>query len=218
MKNTFYRQIPIAIAILLCGLSALLHADAIPTQLSRHPEITAVDYLGFRVEDKKSALRNEAKAALIEQLQIVQSARVPDAVLGFFKSVPIIVDPSQRRQPGKFAYRQGLWAIFIEDKPMLSSHPIVLHELLHAYHLTVSRTDGRQITAAYKRAIQKGVFPAQYRKSHFLDNEKEYFAIIGSIYLHGDIHQPPFNCAIVKEKTPEFLELLARHFGSHDCQ
>ena len=193
------------IALAGCGVSPTSDSTAAPDE-----------YLGFRVEDG-GALTPDVKASLVAQLHIVESVGVSDAVLSFFKAVPIVVDPLQKQQPGEFANRLGRAAVFVQNKPMPTDRPIVLHELLHAYHAAILPSEGQKIREAYRKAIEPGIYPEGYRHAHFLENEREYFAIIGSIYLFGHIQQPPYDCVTAYEKTPEILEILARYFGPHEC-
>lgn len=67
-------------------------------------------------------------------------------------------------------------------------------------------------------AIHDNIDPPNFRAAHFLANPREYFAVIGTIYLFGRIQQPPFDCAIPAARQPQFLAFLASQFGPYDCR
>lgn len=155
---------------------------------------------------------------LDRQLEIVESVGLPDNVLNFFHTVPIIIDPSLQGEPGVYGELNGVKAVRIRPIPFPADMPIVLHELLHAYHDQVLTLDNVDIRQAFRQARTTAMYPARFQSAHFLDNKKEYFAVIGSIYLFGKIHQPPFVCNIPRQQQPEFMAFLARQFGYHDCK
>ena len=47
-------------------------------------------------------------------------------------------------------------------------------------------------------------FPARFQSSHFLENGKEFFAVTGTLYLFGDIQQPPFSCAALDKLDADY--------------
>jgi len=58
-----------------------------------------------------------------------------------------------------------------------------------------------------------------YANAHFLENPREYFAVIGSIFLYGKrIDQHPFDCELPAKYQPQFIEFLAGQFGPHSCK
>jgi hypothetical protein len=94
---------------------------------------------------------------------------------------------------------------------------ILLHELLHAYHHQVLRQPTPAIGLAHEAALRKGTYPAEYRSAYFLSNAREYFAVIGEIYLSGGSFRPPFNCGAVQESQPDFIKYLEGIFGRRPC-
>ncbi|MDP3332488.1 MAG: hypothetical protein Q8Q40_05595 [Methylococcaceae bacterium] len=90
--------------------------------------------------------------------------------------------------------------------------------MLHAYHHRVLGSADQAIVNAYQKAKHPGVYPANFQSAHFLENAKEYFAVIGTIYLFGNIQQPPFNCAIPSKLDPEYLAFLGEQFSPHSCK
>jgi hypothetical protein len=98
-----------------------------------------------------------------------------------------------------------------------ADRPILLHELLHAYH-GVKLGPTPMIRDSYRQALQSGIYN-RYRKAHFLEAPNEYFAVIGSIFLYGKrIDQPPFDCALTAKYQPQFIQFLTEQFGPHPCK
>lgn len=91
--------------------------------------------------------------------------------------------------------------------------PVLLHELLHAYHakLMPQGFDNLGIRAYHADASSKQVFT---KKDYAMKNHKEFFAVTASIFLAGkeSIHEPHTR-ARLKEKLPEYYKYLVELFG-----
>jgi hypothetical protein len=177
----------------------------------------ASDYHGFHIDESAQRLAPDASASLTSQLDIVESSGLPPEVLAALKQTPIVVDPGLRGNPGIFAVRAGAGAVYIRPVAFAPNKPILLHELLHAYHFRVLRLERPEIQQAYQHARQDGVFPASFQSAHFLENAKEFFAVTGTLYVFGDIQQPPFSCAALARLDAGYLAFLAEQFGPHAC-
>jgi hypothetical protein len=183
-----------------------------------------MEYHGFTIDDhlldsgQKASFAAAPAASVIEQLNIVEAAGLPPAVLDFFKHTKIVIDPAIRGNPGIFSERDGEGAVRIQPNVFPANRPIMLHELLHAYHFYVLSLKNPAIRDAYDAASRAGTYPAKFQQAHFLQNAKEYFAVTSTIYLFGKIQQPPFNCAILAQSDPAYLAFLEKTFGHHDCQ
>jgi hypothetical protein len=180
--------------------------------------VLGADSHGFRVSDPRNALTAEAQASLDEQLQIVESAGLPPAVLDTLRQTPIVIDPGLRGQPGIFSVRGGEGIVLVRPIQFPPNKPILLHELLHAYDFKVLHMDDPKVAATYRRVKDSDLFPAQFQSSHFLANAKEFFAVTGTLYLFGDIQQPPFSCASLARLGQDYLDFLAAQFGPHSCK
>jgi hypothetical protein len=182
-----------------------------------------IDYHGFRIDDRlldsaqKAGFAAQPAASVIEQLDIVEAAGMPPEILDFFKKTKIVVDPQVRGNPGVFSVRDGVGAVRIQPIVFPANKPILLHELLHAYHFSVLSLRNPSIVDGYKAASRNGVYPAQFQKAHFLENEKEFFAVTSTIYLFGKIQQPPFDCQTLSQTAPAYLAFLEKTFGRHEC-
>jgi hypothetical protein len=178
----------------------------------------ASDYHGFQIDDSAQQLASDALASLTAQLDVVESSGLPPGVLAQLKQTPIVVDPGLRGNPGIFAVRGGSGAVYVRPIVFDANKPILLHELLHAYHFRVLGLDRPEIQQAYQRAKGSDAFPARFQSSHFLENGKEFFAVTGTLYLFGDIQQPPFSCAALAKLDSGYLAFLAQQFGPHACR
>lgn len=182
-----------------------------------------IDYHGFHIDDhlldgaQKESFAAQPAASVVEQLNIVEAAGLPPAILDFFKQTKIVVDPEVRGNPGLFSIRDGVGAVRIQPIAFPANKPIMLHELLHAYHFYVLSLRNPAIVDAFEAASRNGVYPAQFHKAHFLENPKEFFAVTSTIYLFGKIQQPPFNCETLSKTAPAYLAFLEKTFGRHEC-
>jgi hypothetical protein len=91
--------------------------------------------------------------------------------------------------------------------------PVMLHELLHAYHAQLLPNGYRNegILVHYNFAKTKQLYPAD---SYVLKNEREFFAVTASVFLSGkDSAHEPFTRENLKEKQPEYFKYLVGLFG-----
>ncbi len=185
--------------------------------------LAQADFHGFHVDQRllddqqKANYAGAPSASLLSQLNIVESVGLLPEQLAFFKKVPILVDPALRGNPGFFSVRNGEGVVGVQPAAFPDNKPILLHELMHAYHFSVLSLNNAAILDGYAAAKRAGVYPAAYQNAHFLQNAKEYFAITSTIYLFGKIQQPPFNCEVLARNDPAYLAFLEKTFGHHDC-
>ena len=182
-----------------------------------------VEYHGFTIDDH--LLNSEQKASftalvapsLFEQLAIVESVDLPPPMLAFFKKTRILIDPDLRGNPGIFSVQNGEGRVTIRSIAFPANKPILLHELLHAYHFEVLPRNPA-ILDAFDAAGRAGVYPPEFHRAHFLENPKEFFAVTGTIYLFGRIQQPPFDCQVLAANDAAYLAFLEKTFGRHECR
>lgn len=179
-----------------------------------------IDYHGFHIDDHLLGVadRDAFTRSIIGQLDIVERANLPPAMLAFFRQTRIEVDPSIKGNPGVFRVDQGAGAVFVRPEPFPDNKPILLHEMLHAFHFGVLTMRSQPILDGFAAASAAGVYPPAFHRAHFLENAKEYFAVTGTIYLVGEIQQPPFNCAGLAKSDARYIAFLAATFGPHDCK
>jgi hypothetical protein len=90
--------------------------------------------------------------------------------------------------------------------------------LLHAYDFKVLGMADPKVMSTYRQVKDSSLFPPQFQSSHFLENAREFFAVTGTLYLFGDIQQPPFRCASLSKLAQDYLDFLAAQFGQHSCK
>jgi hypothetical protein len=178
-----------------------------------------IEIRGFTVEYAQVGLDKlrRAQPSLEQQMAIVEQSGVPPAVLEFFRSVPVVMVPALDTGFGHARKeRGGRQIVELKAAKLPSDRPILLHELLHAYH-GEKLGPTPMIRDSYRQAVQSGIYK-QYAKAHFLEAPNEYFAVIGSIFLYGKkIDQPPFDCKLTAKYQPRFIEFLTAQFGPHPC-
>jgi len=94
-----------------------------------------------------------------------------------------------------------------------AKEPVILHELLHAYHnkLMAGGLDNLSIKGWHAEAVSKNVFP---KEEYAMTNAAEFFAVTGSIFLAGNESiQEPHTRARLKEKLPKYYKFLVELFG-----
>ena len=91
--------------------------------------------------------------------------------------------------------------------------PVILHELLHAYHakLMGGGLENLGIKAMYAQAVSKNVLP---KDEYAMTNPQEFFAVTASVFLagKGSLHEPHTR-AQLKEKLPKYYKFLVELFG-----
>lgn len=205
------------IRLLACSAGAVFLATAgvAHAQADVSPRHKEVTYKGFVIDISAvdtSAARDSVLAGVRVQIDIVDGLRVADSVKRFFRSVPLVMVISTPR--GSAAYGGGQMVMPLKSSaPYDREHPVLLHELCHAYHeqQVPNGFANARIRELYAQAQKSGAFPAG---SYMLSNPNEYFAMMASVYLHGSAAREPFTRAAIKAKQPEMLEWLARTFGA----
>jgi hypothetical protein len=172
-----------------------------------------VSYKGFVVDISAVASQAGLESVLTGmhiQLDLVDQLKVPDSVKEFFRSVPLVVLPTS----GSALYGSGHVTVPLHSStPYDEDHPVVLHELCHAYH--DKRVPGgfgnARIRELYQQAKDSKVFPAG---AYMLTKPGEYFAMMASVYLHGSAARDPFTREAIKAKQPDMYQWLVREFGA----
>jgi hypothetical protein len=172
-------------------------------------------YRGFTIIDSQvlnMEKHDELLAATKEQIDIVYEVGLSAEVLTFFQSVPFELVPAGTiRSPGRYAGK--LRGVQVASSIIAEGHkPILLHELLHAYH-------DQRIEAGFRNPdIIKYFGHARWTaafapRSHMMQNEQEFFACAATTYLFGVTAQEPFQRGKLKTSQPEFFTYLKTLFG-----
>lgn len=149
-------------------------------------------------------------ASLKHQIDIVTDSGASPAVSDFFKSQEIVVKPGQADGGGHFsANSKGVTVDAAVDAP---EKPVLLHELLHAYHFRVlpGALQNPDLLRFYDNARQDGLYPPD---SYVLKNVQEFFAVTASLYLWGNVDRPPHTRENLRGKQPVYYKWLGQLFG-----
>ena len=162
-------------------------------------------YRGFTVDAAAIERDTDARAAVEHQLDIVADSGVRPEILAFFRAQHMRVRPGAR---DRFSRDAGIEI----DTRLPPQQPIVLHELLHAYHAFVLPQGARSpdILEFYDQARNGRLYPAG---SYVLRNPMEFFAVTASLYLSGHVDRPPGNRETLRAAQPRYYAWLAQLFG-----
>jgi hypothetical protein len=172
---------------------------------SATPARGVLAYRGFTVDAAAIERDAGARAAVEHQLDVVADCGVRADVLAFFRAQRIVVQPGARDH---FSQRGGIEI----DVRLPPQQPIVLHELLHAYHAFVLPQGARNpdVLGFYAEARNGGLYPAG---SYVLRNPMEFFAVTASLYLSGHVDRPPFDRETLRARQPRYYGWLGQLFG-----
>jgi hypothetical protein len=194
--------------LLLAGAASLFGAESVAAQSG--PTFT---YRGIAVDVSAAQSQPNLKelvASLKHQIDIVVDCGAKPAIISFFRSQPVTVKPGQGDGGGHFSSKEaGVTVDATVDAP---EKPVLLHELLHAYHFRVlpGALQNPDLVRFYGIAKQNELYPPD---SYVLKNVQEYFAVTGSLYLWGNVDRPPNNRATLHEKQPVYYQWLGDLFG-----
>jgi hypothetical protein len=195
----------LCLAVLAGGAPATAQTVAPGTPV---PAPGVLQYRGFTVDAgaiAHDANRAQEEGALEHQLDVVADSGVRDDILAFFRAQRITVQPGAR---DRFSARGGIEV----DTRLPPQQPIVLHELLHAYHVFVlpQARNNPDVLAFYEEAKRGGLYPAG---SYVLVNPLEFFAVTGSLYLSGHVDRPPGTREALRAAQPRYYAWLGQLFG-----
>jgi hypothetical protein len=181
------------------------------------PDVEAIH--GFQVDFHLASAKQKKKVlpSLNRQFEIIESANLPAKVLDFFHTVPFVADPDLKEMNGEYKPMDGRWVVHVKLTDIPADRGVMLHELLHAYQRQVLGEPTPQVGRAYQQALQPGTYPASFKGAYFLKNGKEFFAVVGEVFLVGKTFRPPFDCRTVQKAQPEFIAWLGELFGPHPC-
>lgn len=173
---------------------------------------TEINHHGFKADIsqiKDSPQKNRIIKAVERQIEIVEKVDLSNDVLIFFKTVPIVMVPADSGTPGVYGGIKK--TVFLKGQDLAPDRPILLHELLHAYHhlKIAGGFQNKQIQAFYQDAKSK--YPNS-EKEYFLSSAKEFFAVTASIYLFGDIQRPPFKQSTIRKAQTDYYQYLETLF------
>lgn len=177
----------------------------------------SVNYRGFNI-DLSAVAKNKSAPdvhrAIEEQIDIVHAMGVPSAMMAFFQHVPLEVvseDTVPKASPGLYGPKRR--TVRITSRIIrVGPRPVLLHELLHAYHQQQmpGGLRNREIHSLYEAARKLDAYAA---KSHMMQNEREFFACAGTTFLFGVTGQEPFTRDKVSQRQSDLQRFLEKLFG-----
>ncbi|MET3907903.1 hypothetical protein ABID59_002244 [Bradyrhizobium sp. S3.3.6] len=152
----------------------------------------------------------EVVASLKHQIDIVVECGAKPEIMTFFKSQPVSVKPGQGDGGGHFTSK--VKGVTVDAAVVAPEKPVLLHELLHAYHFRVlpGALENPDLVRFYGIARQDELYPLD---AYVLKNVQEFFAVTGSLYLWGNVDRPPNNRATLHDKQPVYYQWLGDLFG-----
>jgi hypothetical protein len=102
--------------------------------------------------------------------------------------------------------------IMLDDPVKYKQRPVILHELLHAYHNVIMPQGFKNPGVLLHYDLAKGgnLYPAG---AYLMSNEKEFFAVTASVFLYGKVAAEPFTRSNLKQKQPDYYNYLVYLFG-----
>lgn len=203
------RDVVLQLVAVAIGLSALF---AFPVIAEERSVSGRLEYRGFTADT--TVLQNNPNAAAVEtslkhQIDIVADSGVNPEILAFFRSQEITLKPGLASHGNFNANSKG---VSIEDTVEAAEKPVLLHELLHAFHFRVlpGGFKNPDVLMYYDRAVRGRVYP---ENEYVLKNHKEFFAVTASLYLWGNVDRAPHTREALKAAQPIYYAWLGQLFG-----
>ena len=136
-------------------------------------------YRGIAVDTSAAQSQPNLKdvvASLKHQIDIVVGCGAKPEIMTFFKSKPVAVKPGQRDGGGHFSSK--IEGVTVDASVVPPEKPVLLHELLHAYHFRVlpGALQNPDLLRFYGIARRNELYPPD---AYVLKNVQEYFAVTG---------------------------------------
>ncbi len=162
---------------------------------------------GFVIDWQGGPQSADTAASLEAQIALVRGLSIKSEAMAFFAAQPIVVDLATNT-----GTRASPTGIIFGRKPVPADNPVLLHELLHRYHLEMlpQGYDNPQIIAFYDAAKAAGAYPAN---EYMFKDRKEFFAMCGSVTLYGKAARQPLTRASVAKNLPDVYAWVANEFG-----
>jgi hypothetical protein len=160
---------------------------------SEHPKLQAAACYGPRAPERAQRTSRGATAWDSENFRWTNPDPVSlaeDTHIGVVMVRPIMLGASSRQ----------------------AQEPVILHELLHAYHnkMMPQGVKNPAVLLHYNLAKSDQLYPAE---AYLLTNEREFFAVTASVFLYGKDGKEPFTRANLKQKQPDYFKYLVWLFG-----
>lgn len=193
--------------------AAAMAASSVFDRAARAQAPVTFAYRGFTANTtaaQSAPNLNDVEKSLKHQIDITADCGATPKIMDFFKSQTIYVMPGQGDGGGRFSSKVKGMAVDVAVQ--VPEKPVVLHEMLHAYHWWVL-PDGfknAEVEQFYERARDGAFYPPD---SYVLKNVQEFFAVTASLYLWGNVDRPPHDRKTLHDKQPVYYKWLGDQFG-----
>lgn len=166
-------------------------------------------YRGFAVDVSAVPDFATIENSVEHQIDIVADCGAKPEIMNFFRSQKILLKPNLADEGGIFDPNRGVVIDAVVQPPQ---RPILLHELLHAFHayMLPQGINNPEVLLYYNRAKDYRLYPAN---EYVLSNVKEFFAVTASLYLWGNVDREPHTREKLKAQQPFYYEWLGQLFG-----
>ena len=195
----------------------MIAAQAANTAATPATNAKTVAWKGMTVDVtaiESSADHDAIMTALRRQIDIVDGVGLDARTMTFLKSVPVRLRASAGAAGGNpGSYNGTSKTITLDAQVYPADHPILLHELMHAYHAQMlpdgdlQRRNPVAVSGGERRAAK---WPAD---AYMLSNVNEYFAMMGSVYLFGSAARAPLTRDEIRTLQPDCYAWMAKQFG-----
>ncbi len=145
----------------------------------------------------------------VRQLDIVEHVGLSPNTLQFMRGIGIWANANgPSSHPAHYNHSTGVdFRVQLLDP----NRPIILHELLHAYHDRVLPNGfyNHDVKTFYWNGMS--LWP---NDSYMMSNEREFFAVTATTYLYGKTPRPPYSRTELCQKQPDYCQWLAGILGS----
>ena len=190
--------------------------SAVPASAASGIVNGVLHYKDFAIDMAGAANANNLDAietSLKKQLDIVAGCGAKPEIIAFFRKQKIRLGPKavSGHDDGGGHFIPGV-GIELNAVPQPADKPILLHELLHAFHTyqMPGGAENAEITQFYDNAVRKQIWPAN---ESFMRNKVEFFAVTASLYLWGHVARLPNNRETLRARQPLYYKWLGQLFG-----
>lgn len=162
---------------------------------------------GFVVDWQGGPQTPALVASIAAQVALIKALAIKPEIAAFFAAQPITVDLATNT-----GTRASPTGIIFGRVLQPDDNPLLLHEMLHRYHLLElpDGYDNQQIIGFYDAAKAGGAYPAN---EYMFKNCREFFGMCGSVTLYGKAARQPLTRASVAKNLPDVYAWIVAQFG-----
>ena len=203
--------LPMRPTLLLATLALLTLSGA-----SVARDVNSFDYHGWHIDASRASTqpREPLVAAVQKQIDAIETRGIAQDIIAFMRTVPLhAVSTGTGSTPAHYDRAKGLE--FRADA-LDASKPVLLPELLRAFHEQKLKSSAELISKAYEESRASGTWPAD---SAMMKSVDDFFVATSTVYLFGPIDTPPFTPGRMRETQPAYWQWLGEVFdGFRGCE